>query len=301
MWDTLASELQAYFGNLDLRPIEGRHLLAELHAIPRAFSLLFHRANDALKFKLSRRATTIIHDWDKDTFESLTPRSASKTSGRRKLSVSRNATLLYIGQGAAASQSESWFMDGFSLVDFLLQDFEFGIRSKVNDIAALCTGLDFSARSEKNGEESDRSHFRKLARAQLTTAVNSNPTNPLATGGLAKILFLDTLERFDVSKMESRMCLANHWFTADIRYCEFLWTSAIANSGKKTWILSENMRMFARFLLTGPPHIERAAFMLASSIFHSPEGKRNSDDVELLKCLLSEMGMHQAANLLSHA
>ena len=296
IWDsTIAPELQAYFGNLDLRPIDGAQLLTELHAIPNAFSLIFHRANEALKFKLSRRALEIVHAWDTEFPKNLTPRSASKS--RRKLSVSRNATLVCIGQGAAAAQSESWFMDNFSLTEFLLQDFEFGMRSKVNDVAALCTGLDFLTKSSANerGDKSESSHFRSLARLNLTSALNSNSNHPLAAGKLAQILFLDTLDRYGLK--QTRMCLAGHWFTADVRYCEFLWTSAISNSGKSTWILAENLRQFANFLLTGPSHLERATWVLASSIYCLPEGTNRSDenDIVLLKSLLCEIGMQDAA------
>ena len=80
-------------------------------------------------------------------------------------------------------------MEDYLCDEFFVHDVVIKVRAKVNDIAALCSGLHFLRLSEE-GDETTTKHFRSLARMHIYDAVDSNPTNPLAASSLAWIIFM---------------------------------------------------------------------------------------------------------------
>ena len=93
-WDEIAVALQDYFGNLDLRPVSGSVLMSEISEIPNAWALLIQRTAQMSGLEFSDRADRIIERWMADD----APDSRRKQRSQRRLSISRESTLRYIGR-----------------------------------------------------------------------------------------------------------------------------------------------------------------------------------------------------------
>ena len=184
-----------------------------------------------------------------------------------------------------------------------MHDVVIKVRAKVNNFAALCSGLHYLRLSEE-GDETTTKHFRSMARMHIHDAVDSNPTNALAVSSLAWIVFLEEAEQAGKDPMVRGSC-SELWYSAGIRFAELLFSTALSAiaadknlSGNR--FVSNLFLRYGKFLLAGGAavQLEKATLMLLKGTFLLPVEERPKGDLELIANLLVEVKLESAAKLM---
>ncbi len=319
-WEVLAATQQSYFGNLDLQALTGSQLMDEALHVPFFFTLVFERVNESLGLVWSKRAIALVEGCD--PIVSVT--NIGKGGHRRNSTATqKKVSLRHIGKGGSDTTIGQAVPPSAQVVRKMLfvEDLAIGIRTKTTSISALAAGLHWIRTSEGVSNPEDASYFRELARNSLEKALQNNPTNPVTTRELAKILWqnvadakgeacLEEEEQPSVVERQSRRSIAGgkwegddartnaasslrpFWFESTLRYADSLFCVSLQNASGE--ILADTQSDYARFLLAGGGNAFKAVLLLAGAC----QTRRREKDVSLLARVLMQVGLEHEANLL---
>jgi hypothetical protein len=336
-WDLLTAELQSYFGKLDLVSLSGAQVVDEVCQIPTFFSLVFQRVNESLGLTWSERATQLVAGCDPHHHHDDPESSARKSSRRRNSAATHKVlSLRHIGRRGgsdpAMNSSGSLSARATARKVIFVEDVTIGLRTKTTSISALAAGLHWIRMSEEVTNHDDSAYFRELARNSLEKALQNNPTNPVTTRELAKILWLNVADAkgicaFEVAGDSSHVVVTDFpsqrsasgtaasttpggskeeeeetglmagslrpfWFESSLRYADSLFCVSLQNATGE--ILADSQADYARFLLAGGSNPFKAALLLVSAC----QTRWRERDAELLVRVLVQVGLEHEAALL---
>jgi hypothetical protein len=159
-----------------------------------------------------------------------------------------------------------------------------GSRTKLNNQAAMAMGSKLMLISDDTADRELKAHFRLLASRFFDSALMSNPTSPVTLRLQARILILQEGYRLGVLDPMAPKAMVQYFWSATLRYIDFLYRVALKNDPHDSAILYS----YAQFLASGGQSKYQECWFLTRAVCADHD---NVAAIEALKKCLTEMDM----------